>query len=84
MYELKTEIFTFLSLFHLRVPVDNLYVHVFHSCTFAVKHPRNLTHKKSHEWKAMEYEIFPNLSIKWDLFINCYFLKLLPLEYTFD
>ena len=32
-----------INVFHLRDPVDNVYIHVFQSGAFAVKHPRNLT-----------------------------------------
>ena len=60
IYEIKTEVFQFLSVFHLCVPVDNLYVHVFQSRTFAVKNPRNLTqktHMNGRLWNMKSFKI---------------------------
>ena len=69
-----------LLFFHLCVPVDDVYVHVFQSGTFAVKHPRNLRIKVHINGKLWNIATW-NLSIfVYHLFLYVSFYKLLFLK----
>ena len=69
-----------LVFFHLCVPVDDVYVHIFQSGTFAVKHPRNLRIKVHINGKLWNIATW-NLSIfVYHLFLYVLFHKLLFLK----